>query len=285
MKISRFARMSPAMKVAATLLAAAILIGTGWAGEKIYEKLTTETTEVVHVSPSKPVTLPDGSQMGVGGGMWGASVSPNDPHPMETVKRRHEEMDRLIAEKKYKATGVQEFGIGPVKHKAYGYQFTFADGTREQAGFSFPLENVSSLEELNRTSREAILKEAEKTHKAIASGKCRLIDVKVDEIHLCRNGASKQKIKVRRFVNGSSMDFAHVVPDTGNESPPEYQLTKHSSWEEHLKAIREGRRDLLGVETFITYYYETVLEDGSKFVFQGPPADEDGQPLRGPDRK
>ena len=41
-----------------------------------------------------------------------------------------------------------------------------------------------------------------------------------------------------------------------------------STWREHLQAIREGKLELLDVETMFTYTYEVVLEDGTKRIFK-----------------
>ena len=51
-KISVFRRMPSLVKLAAALLVAAILIGTGWAAEKIYKMVTGESTVISHREPS-----------------------------------------------------------------------------------------------------------------------------------------------------------------------------------------------------------------------------------------
>src|SRR3989304_1947052 len=82
MRMSLFNRMPPMMKLAAALLGAAVLIGTGWAAEKIYMKWN-----------GISFTLPGGGEM---------EVSSTDPSAVETAKRHSEEENKLIAEKKYK---------------------------------------------------------------------------------------------------------------------------------------------------------------------------------------
>ena len=111
MKLSIFARIPPLMKLAAGLLAAAILVGSGWAAEKVYHEIT---KLVVRLEDPKAttfhwsLTLPDGSieemQSSSGIGNEAVSVS-SDPQQRQAAiaaaKQEHEEIKRLIAEKKY----------------------------------------------------------------------------------------------------------------------------------------------------------------------------------------
>jgi hypothetical protein len=43
---------------------------------------------------------------------------------------------------------------------------------------------------------------------------------------------------------------------------------KQTSWQEHLDAIREGKRELLELETVNSYTYEMTADDGTKVIFQ-----------------
>ena len=108
--------------------------------------------------------------------------------------------------------------------------------------------------------------------KAIARGKGRLINVIVTEIHVCRDVESNQKLDVRRVASQcpeeGADDFAEVYPGGMRE----YERTgdhlfRTTSWRDHLKAIRDGKRELLDVRLAKQGVYEALREDGSTLIF------------------
>ncbi len=61
------------------------------------------------------------------------------------------------------------------------------------------------------------------------------------------------------------------------EPEPAGWTSYETTWQEHLDAIRDGRRKLLDAEIIKDYWYEMALEDGSKTLFSigGGPLDKD----------
>ena len=62
--MSVFRTIPPMFKVAAALLAAVILVGSGWAAEKIYQKLTETQTSVTLEKYQRWLTWPCGTSLG-----------------------------------------------------------------------------------------------------------------------------------------------------------------------------------------------------------------------------
>jgi hypothetical protein len=238
MRLSTFSRMPPLLKVSAALLATAILVGTGWAAEKIYMKwngisLTLGTTEY--------------EQSG--------NVSLDPQKVVEAARRHHEEDNKLIAEKKFKF--VKAFEL--FSQKRYVYTFTYADGSQTKTTVQIPLETVTSWDDYEQKKNE----QAEKIAKAVAAGNFRLIDVNTIDSWTCRDVDSNEKLNVRRIFNPGGQDNAKVTLQAAKE-PKQMQ---EMSWKEHLKTIRDGKRELLGVKNDTIYTYEAVLDDGSKATF------------------
>ena len=100
-----------------TVLIAALLLATGWTAEKVYQTITKKSYYVeLEKYDLPPVKFPDGphrsaSSMGVS---VVATQIPEDAPPgsVENVKRRHEVMKQLIAEKKYKFIKTFEYPAG-----------------------------------------------------------------------------------------------------------------------------------------------------------------------------
>ncbi len=252
MNLSVLSRMPSMMKLAAALLAAAILIGTGWASEKIYRKLTTESTVFSHTTSSGTTDF-----------------ETNAPNPTEREKQVGEEIKQAVALKKYKFVRTID---RPWGDRQYLYWFHLADGTRLKAKYPPPrLEEVASWDEYERKSKEYAAQRQKDIEKAIASGKGRLIDFMVTEIHVCRDVESGQKLDVRRAAPSpgeGNEDFAYLYPGGMQEyEKPGDSVFGSSSWRDHLRAIREGKRELLDIRLVKQGIYETVRADGSKLVF------------------
>ena len=90
-----------------------------------------------------------------------------------------------------------------------------------------------------------------------------MINLEVMQIHLCRAVGSSQKFKVQRIPLPDRTEIAFPRPDF-SEIPAS---VKQTSWKEHLQAIREGKRELLSLETTKSYTYEVLLDDGTKTLF------------------
>ena len=254
MRTSLFSRMPRLMRLAAALLVAAVLVGTGWAAERIY-RMFTEIEVTLDTYPEQSFTLPSGRTIHWGGGSCISDVSSKDPKAMETARRHHEEMKKLIAERRYKPIGSYEsFG-----ERKYCYEFTFSDGTLMNTGFEFPLESMASWDDYWRK----LDKKFEGIKKALVAGRYRLIDVDVIRRQICRDVASNEKLDVEHVRLPSGEEVRHATA----QNPKGPTCVQEMSWQDHLKAIREGKRELLGLKTVQQCTYEVVLEDGSKTTY------------------
>ena len=83
------------------------------------------------------------------------------------------------------------------------------------------------------------------------------------QVHVCRDVATDQKFKVQRIPLGGGKETA--LPRTDYAAIP--PGLKPTSWQQHLQAIREGKRELLGLETTNSYTYELTSDDGTKLIF------------------
>ena len=92
-KMSLSNRIPPALRTALAALVAILLIGSGWAAEKIYEQMTIR----VEVSKPKEITLPDGTKA-YSTVASVVDVDPNDPKSVEKADRTLKES--LAAEEK-----------------------------------------------------------------------------------------------------------------------------------------------------------------------------------------
>lgn len=254
MKISVFGRMPSLMKLAAALLVAALLIGTGWAAEKIYKMVTSESTVILHKEPSGAAS----------------EFETSAPNPAEWEKQVNEEIKQLVAKKKYKFIRAIDL---PQGGKVNVYYFQLSNGTRLAWKRPPPrLEDVASLDDYERKSEEYAAQRQKDIEKAVAGGKGRLVNIIVTEIHVCRDVESNQKLDVRRvtprYRGEGNDDFAEVYPGGMQEyEKPGDHVFRTSSWRDHLKAIQDGKRELLDIRLVKQGIYETVREDGSKLVF------------------
>ena len=83
---------------------------------------------------------------------------------------------------------------------------------------------------------------------------------------------SNEKLDVRRGApqcpEEGTEDYAYIyrgaVPEY--EKPGDHVFTE-SSWPDHLQAIRDGKRELLGLRIVKEGIYEAVRDDGSRLIF------------------
>lgn len=202
------------------------------------------------------------------------NVDSSDPNPMETVKRHHEEMKQLIAQKKYKF--VRTF-IDQTGTKQYVYRFTLADGSHINTGGSVPFEDVSSWNDLQQKQASKQQQRQDAIDRAIAAGRFRLIDCKLMRIHHCRDVESNQKIMVQCIDLSDGKQMALIKPENREKLPAELKaeskvastgLARTSSWQDHLQAIREGKRELLDMTSSPLSVYEVTLDDGTKTTYR-----------------
>ena len=277
----RFAGRFSMLKVAATLAVVMILIGTGWAAAKIYEKFFTKVSVILERSPTQESKLPDGTILFTGR-LIGTIGNPDDPKALETVKRHHEEMKQLLAQKKYDFIKTYEI----MGQKQYLYKFTFADGSHSGMPFSMPLDSVVSWEDYQKKEGQKQNQRQEQINQALAAGRFRLIDTDVTLIHICREVATNQKYRIQRISlpdpkeKSLHREIALYRPfDVGAEQKA--TTMPQTSWQDHLDAVRDGKWELLGEETMPSYQYEVVLDDGSKTIFNYG----GGKPLQKPEAK
>jgi hypothetical protein len=171
-----------------------------------------------------------------------------------------DEVKKLITEKKYKLLNTfDDDGDG----KQYIYKFASSDGNSFSMNFSMPLDDVSSWEDYLQKQEEQQQERFDKINQAIISGKYRLLDVELMQIHVCRDVESGKQFKVNHYGAGTDRDEAFPTSDHGDFIPP----VKPTSWKEHLQAIRDGKRELLESESLNHYIYEMTADDGTKLIF------------------
>ncbi len=277
----RFAGRFSMLKVAATLAAVMILIGTGWAAAMIYEKFFTKVSVILERSPTREWKLADGGSL-ISGRMIGTVVGADDPKAVEMVKRHHVEMKQLLAQKKYDFIKTYEI----MGQKQYLYKFTFADGSHAGMPFSMPLDNVVSWEDYQKKEEQKQNQRQEQINKALAAGRFRLIDTDVILAHICREVATKQEYRIQRIPLPDPKDKAlhreialYRPFDVG--AWEKTTTMPQTSWQDHLDAVRDGKWELLSEETIPSYQYEVVLDDGSKTIFNYG----GGKPLEKPEAK
>lgn len=257
-------RLTRLMKLAAGLLIATLLVATGWAAEKVYQKITKKSFFVeLEKSELPSVKLPDGPD----GPNSMSSISilsttiPEDAPAgsVEKARMHHEMMKALIADKKYEF--IKTFEIRPGSPKEYSYQFTFPNGEQMSMNFSMPLEDVTSWDDYLQKSKEQKRQRNEQISKAIAAGKFRLLDVEPLTTHVCLDVDTSQKLLVLRVKLPDGNEIAMIRGETADVRP--YQ----TSWQDHLEAIRRGERVLFKLQIVKSYTYEITFQDGSTTTF------------------
>lgn len=174
---------------------------------------------------------------------------------------RDEELDKLLKEKKYEFVKTFDSQNG---EKRYAYQFIYPDGRRVSRNFSMPLDEVSSWDDYVKKQKLQREQRNERISQALTSGRFRLLDLEVMQMHICRDAESGSTFKVQRIQLPDHSEIASPRADFG-KIPPSVQKT---SWKEHLQAIRDGKRKLLKLETVNRYTYEMTADDGTKDIFR-----------------
>jgi hypothetical protein len=248
--------------VAAVGLAAAILVATGWGAEKAYEKFSKRY--FVTASEGKgtfwEVTTPQGSKTFMGS-FTTAMTEISDPNAAPTARRQQEEIKSLIAAGKFEYAKSVE---SPGGQTEYVYKFKLSDGGEVAQNFAYPLEKVSSWEDYLQKVQQQRQQRERAVYDAIAKGNFRLLDIDLIKQHVCREVATGQKLSVMEIhlPDGSTRAMVNSYPLDKSHGGYDYP------WEEHLREVKEGKRELLDITVTKSYTYEITQEDGSKTLFQ-----------------
>ena len=170
------------------------------------------------------------------------------------------EISKLIAGKKYTFLKTFDSSNG---EKQWVYSFKLPNGGALNMNFPLPLDNVTSWEDYQHKKAQQTQQRHEKINEAIAAGRFRLINVEALQMHLCRDAQSGKEFKVQRFPRAGEKDIAFPRPDYSNIPPS----VKETTWKEHLKLIRDGKRQLLDIQVVNSYTYEMTANDGTKITF------------------
>lgn len=195
-----------------------------------------------------PWVLPNGKQM-----TWFFFAGGGEPAVAPEIKT-------LIAKKQYAFIKTFESPGGDTQ---YEYRFVLADGRETKLTVLVRLENVASWDEYLRKRDEESRKRQETIRQAMAAGRFRLINVEALQVHLCRDRDTHQRFKIERVAGRDGSDKAVTIPDSG----PVPKSVTETTWQEHLRAIREGKRELLGLQAINSYTYEMTGDDGTKVLF------------------
>jgi hypothetical protein len=263
-KMSILNRISPVVKIALAVFTAILLIGTGWAAEKIYEKLVTIK---VMTSEPKEVTMPDGSK-GYSVTAAATEVDSNDPKAVEDANRLLR--DSLAAEEKRQETIQKAINLGRFRLLDVGSQvahecqdvgsdrvFQVSHCTLdvyEDVAYVVDVDTKASGEKgtaqtVTGTVQTAVVTTGSKDKK-------RPMTLKVNAQSGKMHDASAQ-------ASGDGA-MSVVVTDTPGAAPAT------TSWKDHLRLIREGKRQLLHATVQTVYVYEVTLDDGSKVSYSCP---------------
>jgi hypothetical protein len=240
-------------KIAAACVAGLALIATGWAAEKVVRGVIEgKRVEVTTVFVGESNVMPDGSVMTMG-------VLSSDTGGPEAEA----EVTKLIAQRKYKLIKTFE---DQTRRTHYVYRFALSNGNQVNRNFIVPLEQVESLEDYNKKSIDLERRRNEAVRQAIAEGRFRLIDMEPLLVHVCQDKVSGLKIDVLRVERPDGRDIAWATESPQSATAPS-SIGYQSAWKDHLKAVSEGKRELLDVRIVRHYSYEVTLADGTKTVF------------------
>ena len=126
-----------------------------------------------------------------------------------------------------------------------------------------PLDKVSSWADYEKKQARQREQRNERISQALTSGRFRLLNLEVMQNHICRDVASGSTFKVQRIQRSDQSEIAFPRADFGAIPPSVHE----TSWKEHLQAIRDGKRQLLKLETVNSYTYEMTADDGTKDIF------------------
>jgi hypothetical protein len=262
--------MTRAQKIAAAIVLAVLLAATGWAADKaVHRVIEGRPTQVKFKPDSRPATMTtvaDGNGGVVSGvmGMSGTMTMVISTH--KTVEsEQFAEIDKLIGRQKYTLVGKRDTPMGLERR----YRFVLSDGNAVERTFYLPLEQAKSFSDYGRKSQEYEKKRQEAMQAALVKGRYRLVNVELILSHVCVDEATGKKISVERIEmpDGEQLAEAREIPSQERSPGEEWEETHYEmSWQEHLDAIKAGRRRLLDAEAIKNFWYEMTLEDGSRTI-------------------
>lgn len=168
------------------------------------------------------------------------------------------ELDEIIKNKKYEFVESYEFPNVGTLHK---YSLHYPHGRQVRTTFAVRLETVSSLKDYQEKEIQHWQQQRDHRNQAFAAGRFRLLNLEVMQMHLCRDVASGIDFKVQRLQYADGSEVAVTWADASGKIP-----VTETSWKEHLQAIRDGKRQLLKLETLQSYTYEMTADDGTKAI-------------------
>ncbi len=259
MKMDKPRKFKGLIRVAAMILAAVVLVSAGWAAEQAYRKIAW-ITWIDLKTTSHELTLPSGKKLELTTSITSGVTRSDQDVSIEQAKAdqavRREEMPQAIVDGKY--TFRKEYNNpygGPV---AYIYSIDLPSGPLNWA-FDVPLEKFESWEQFEDLEEEARRKYSQMCDEAIEAGRYRLVDVKAELSHICREVETGEEIFCQRLP-GDSEPTAYIQPWPLKLNGR--TKTIQTTWQDHLDAIADGSREL--IEPFICsiYIYELTLSDG-----------------------
>jgi hypothetical protein len=265
------------MKTLGTTWAAwAVVLAASWpwtlsAAEEVGKKPVTISVILEQFPPnsSHSWTLPNGTTFGGKGGAMAEMITCDTSEvekAVEAAKRDHAEMKELIAQKQgyrlFKVYGEEKEG-----GKLYKYRFTFSDGSQKFKEFTIPLEDVASWDDFLQKRQAEEDQRNEKIYRAIVAGRYRLKHTETRYSFVCQDADSTAKYRVMFMPSPKGKHRAAILPFEAKVEEQATTTLRTTTWQDHLQAVRNGEREVLSQETRKTYYYELVLEDGSRTFF------------------
>jgi len=238
-------------KAAAAVVGVA-LFSSGFAAQQVIDAAR---SRVIHLGPSKPgytLTMPDGSKQDFT--TCKASDTSSD------AKEVQSQVERMIARKEYRRASTYEDPGGNINHV---YVFKLASGSSYSRSFLYPLEDVSDWADYQKKVQAAEVQRTKDIQDAVKNGRYRLIDLDVGKIHVCRDLATGKKLFVH--MAGGKTPEACIFDDSSPGTTGTKALI--TPWEDHLKAIADGKRELLDIQTVKLPKYELTRADGTKFHY------------------
>jgi hypothetical protein len=253
---------------------AIVAVSWSWtlpAAEVVGKKLVTITVTLERFpsNSSHNWTLPNGKTFGGGGGAMCEMITCDASEVEKAVKaakRHHAEMKELIAQRKgYRLLKV--YGEEKTGGKLYKYRFTFSDGSQKFKEFTIPLENVASWDDFLQKRQAEEDQRNEEIYRAFVAKRYRLKHTETRYSYVCRDADSSEKYRVMFMPGPKGKHRAAILPFEVKVEEQATATPRTTSWQDHLQAVREGKRKVLRQETERTYYYELLLDDGSKTMF------------------
>ncbi len=248
-------------KLAAACIVAVALVATGWGAQEVYSRMRYSYAiggggEKPKIALTGATTRPDGTMTGtLIASCQFTTVNSDNPilTPQEIQKEQAEadaQCDRFIAEKQYTFVKTLKTPEGQTE-----YVYQFPNGNR---AFDLPLDEFRSLAQYRQKAEKLRQEREQAIYEAVAEGHYRALDVEPMLVQQCRE-------------DGKDIEVLHIKLPDGREEASVCVLPRQDAWrsvdtpwEDHLKAIADGKRQLVDARTIQSWTYEVTLADGSK---------------------